>query len=243
MIIAHIEGATRICGKAQGYLGLPLRDELINDTVNGETTPAMVTAWTPTPEELAELNRGASVHVRILGSVPPPMMVLVGPAPEQMPAAPDPQLSAGTESRKAFAEIKRIAINVKPEEVPAALSKIVRLCIDAGAASPAARNWTEDAGHENGNYECRCVECEQPFIGHKRRVLCKACSNLLSPAVPQAAPQLDDLIVRNALLRKAVEASRVALADGAMAGPFVDEALRLINSALSRPNQLGGNQS
>jgi hypothetical protein len=57
MIIAHIEGATRICGKAQGYLGLPLRDELINDSVNGEATPAMVTAWTPTPEELAALNR------------------------------------------------------------------------------------------------------------------------------------------------------------------------------------------
>jgi hypothetical protein len=95
MIIAHIEGATRICGKAQGYLGLPLRDELINDTVNGEATPAMVTAWTPTPEELAALNAGAAVHVRILGSTPPPMMVLVGPAPEQMPAAPDPRLSAG----------------------------------------------------------------------------------------------------------------------------------------------------
>jgi hypothetical protein len=57
MIIAHIEGATRICGKAQGYLGLPLRDELISDSVNGEATPAMVTAWTPTPDELAELNR------------------------------------------------------------------------------------------------------------------------------------------------------------------------------------------
>lgn len=83
MIIAHIEGATRICGKAQGYLGLPLRDELINDTVNGESTLAMVTAWTPTPEELAALNAGASVHVRILGTTPPPMMVLAGPAPDQ----------------------------------------------------------------------------------------------------------------------------------------------------------------
>jgi hypothetical protein len=82
MIIAHIEGATRICGKAQGYLGLPVRDELINDTVNGKATPAMVTAWTPTLEELAALARGASVHVRILGTTPPPMMVLVGPVPE-----------------------------------------------------------------------------------------------------------------------------------------------------------------
>ncbi len=43
------------------------------------------------------------------------------------------------------------------------------------------RNWAEDSSHENGNYECLCCECGQPFIGHKRRVICKACSSLLSP--------------------------------------------------------------
>lgn len=51
MLIAKIEGATRICGEAQGYRGLPLRDELITEAVNGPGTPAMVTAWTPTPAE------------------------------------------------------------------------------------------------------------------------------------------------------------------------------------------------
>ena len=45
------------------------------------------------------------------------------------------------------------------------------------------RNWIEDAPHENGNYECLCCECDQVFIGHKRRVLCKLCSNLLTPSV------------------------------------------------------------
>ncbi|WP_247337547.1 hypothetical protein [Bradyrhizobium sp. 147] len=94
MIIAHIEGATRICGKAQGYRGLPLRDEVINDAVNGEGTPAMVTAWQPTPEELAALNAGASVHVRILGTKPPPMMVGVGPAPEPAAAPAQDALAA-----------------------------------------------------------------------------------------------------------------------------------------------------
>lgn len=94
MIIAHIEGATRICGKAQGYLGLPLRDELIIDSVSCESTPAMVTAWTPTPEELAALNSGASVHVLILGTTPAPMMVMVGPAPDQ--ASPVARSSAVT---------------------------------------------------------------------------------------------------------------------------------------------------
>jgi hypothetical protein len=37
------------------------------------------------------------------------------------------------------------------------------------------RNWTEDFEHENGNYQCRCIECKNMFIGHKRRVVCKVC--------------------------------------------------------------------
>lgn len=38
-----------------------------------------------------------------------------------------------------------------------------------------ARDWHEDAPHENGNYQCRCCQCEQTFVGHKRRVVCKVC--------------------------------------------------------------------
>lgn len=81
MNIARIEGATRICGKTQGYLGLPLRDELINCAVNGPDTPRMTTAWEPTPDELAALNAGATIHISILGVTPPPMVVGVGPVP------------------------------------------------------------------------------------------------------------------------------------------------------------------
>lgn len=81
MHIGRIEGTTRVLGQSQGYLGLPIRDEVIHDKVNGPGTPAMVTAWLPTPEELALLNAGASVHVRILGTGHPPIMVDVGPVP------------------------------------------------------------------------------------------------------------------------------------------------------------------
>ncbi len=42
----------------------------------------MVTAWLPTPEELAALNAGAAVHVRILGSDHPPLMLSVGDIPK-----------------------------------------------------------------------------------------------------------------------------------------------------------------
>lgn len=76
MIAAMIEGVTRVCGKAQGYLGLPVRDELDG------TWPCMVTAWTPSPVELVAINAGASVHVLILGVTPPPIRVEVGPVPE-----------------------------------------------------------------------------------------------------------------------------------------------------------------
>jgi hypothetical protein len=79
-VIGRIEAATRVVGKSQGYFGLPVRDEVINCTVNGPT-PSMLTAWLPTPDELVLLNSGASVHVRILGTTPPPMMVTVGPLP------------------------------------------------------------------------------------------------------------------------------------------------------------------
>lgn len=82
MQIGRVKGATRVIGKTQGYLGLPLRDEAINCTVNGAGTPSMVTAWLPTPKELALLNAGAPVHVRILGTAHPPIMVGVGEAPD-----------------------------------------------------------------------------------------------------------------------------------------------------------------
>jgi hypothetical protein len=81
MMIGRIEHATRVLGQSQGYLGLPVRDGVINCTVGGEGTPCMTTAWLPTPEELALLNAGASVHVRIIGTAHPPIMVEVGPVP------------------------------------------------------------------------------------------------------------------------------------------------------------------
>jgi hypothetical protein len=82
MQIGRIKNATRLLGKSQGYLGLPVRDETINCKVGGEATPSMVTAWLPTPKELEALNAGAPVHVRILGTGHPPIMVEVGEIPE-----------------------------------------------------------------------------------------------------------------------------------------------------------------
>ena len=82
MQIGRILNTTRVFGGAgQGYKELPVRDELVS-CPNGEPVPAMVTAWLPTPKELEALNAGAPVHVRILGTVHPPIMVTTGEVPE-----------------------------------------------------------------------------------------------------------------------------------------------------------------
>lgn len=81
MQIGMIEGHTRILGKSQGYLGLPLRDVVINCTVGGPDTPAMETAWFPTPDEIAAIVQGAPVILRVLGTQHPPVMIETGKVP------------------------------------------------------------------------------------------------------------------------------------------------------------------
>jgi hypothetical protein len=83
MHIGRIKDATRVIGQRQGYLGLPLRDITIDCPVNGPTTPAMETAWLPTPEEIAAIVAGAPVLLRILGNEHPPVLVYVGETPRQ----------------------------------------------------------------------------------------------------------------------------------------------------------------
>ena len=78
MLIARIPNATRVLGKSQGYLGLPIRDEVRSTTVDGPQTPVMVTAWEPTPDELVRLNAGACVHLVLLGTQHPPVILEVG---------------------------------------------------------------------------------------------------------------------------------------------------------------------
>lgn len=52
---------------------------------------------------------------------------------------------------------------------------------EARARHAALRDWREDFAHENGSYQCSCCICEQEFIGHKRRVVCKVCAGFDVP--------------------------------------------------------------
>lgn len=82
MQIGRIKGCTRVLGKSQGYLGLPLRDVHLHDTVNGPGTPAMQSVWEPTPDEIAAIMAGAPIMLTVLGTAHPPVMVGVGELPE-----------------------------------------------------------------------------------------------------------------------------------------------------------------
>lgn len=84
MQIGRIDGCTRVLGKSQGYLGLPLRDVTLNDAVNGPETPAMQTAWLPTPAEIAAINAGAPIILTVLGVSHPPVMIGTGEAPDEV---------------------------------------------------------------------------------------------------------------------------------------------------------------
>jgi hypothetical protein len=81
MMIKMIAGMTRTLGKAQGYLGLPVRDETIMSPEVGNV-PAMVSAWEPAPDEIAAIAAGGTVYLRVLGVAHPPVMIWAEPPPQ-----------------------------------------------------------------------------------------------------------------------------------------------------------------
>ncbi len=83
MQIGRIRGATRVVGKSQGYLGLPLRDVTLDDKISGPGIPAMQTAWLPSPDDLAGLLAGEPIILTVVGKGHPPVLKTVGDAARQ----------------------------------------------------------------------------------------------------------------------------------------------------------------
>jgi hypothetical protein len=75
MQIGMIENSTRVVGKSQGYMGLPLRD-IVEDG-----TPAMESVWFPTPKEMEAISLGAPVLLKVAGTMHPPVLLSVGEVP------------------------------------------------------------------------------------------------------------------------------------------------------------------
>lgn len=84
MNIGTIEGATTTLCAPKDWdedrngicMDLPIRQEVINDSL-----PALTSAWLPTAEELARLNAGAPVLLRVIATAHPPVMLDVGEIP------------------------------------------------------------------------------------------------------------------------------------------------------------------
>lgn len=77
MTPVHIDGATRVIGESQGYIGLPLRDQTTNCTVDGEGTPVMVSQWSLTDEERALISQGSDIQLYVVGTRHPPVLLEV----------------------------------------------------------------------------------------------------------------------------------------------------------------------
>lgn len=87
MLINPLGSATRVLGEAQGYRGLPIRDEV------GQHGPQMVSSWQPTAEELRLLAAGAPIYLTVLGTAHPPVLLEVGLPPVEPEREPIAALS------------------------------------------------------------------------------------------------------------------------------------------------------
>ena len=72
MMIQRITGCTRVLGQTQGYLGLPIKDAI---TESGHAI--MLSAWEPTPDEIALINQGGKIILTVLGTAHAPVMLHV----------------------------------------------------------------------------------------------------------------------------------------------------------------------
>jgi hypothetical protein len=77
MNTTKIKGCTRTIGESQGYLGLPLKDTVINDSVTGPGTPVMESLWQPSAEDIIKMMAGNPIKLRVVGTVHPPVMIEV----------------------------------------------------------------------------------------------------------------------------------------------------------------------
>lgn len=73
--------------------------------------------------------------------------------------------------------------SVPAEDTPVAMGDVLKEHIEQCSRHPMTafghpdRNWPADFAHENGCYICRCCDCGEEFVGHKRRVVCRACAD------------------------------------------------------------------
>jgi hypothetical protein len=81
-------------------------------------------------------------------------------------------------------------------------------------------DWTEDAGHENGNYQNKCLNCGCTFVGLKRRVLCRVCHETPTHSVAELEEAVRVLAAEAACGRIAREGSVLMWDAGEQQGSY-----------------------
>lgn len=83
MHVGRIPNATRVLGDGQDeYHSLPVRDEILPCPAPLGLVRAMRSSWQPTPAEIEAIVAGAPIHLVVLGTAHPPVMLEVGDIPE-----------------------------------------------------------------------------------------------------------------------------------------------------------------
>lgn len=86
------------------------------------------------------------------------------------------ELDADIQKVKVFERASQTPENLNRDNPIAGYMKFVARIIPKKAELISERNWDEDFEHENGKYHCLCTKCDRTFLGHKRRSVCKICS-------------------------------------------------------------------
>lgn len=99
------------------------------------------------------------------------------------------------------------------------------------------RNWPEDFSHENGNYVNHCCVCHLQFMGHKRRVACRKCTEH-PPEQPANEKQHELTEIRSASIPNSVVEKWIY--DYQYLQISTDQLLKLMQSAIASGPDIRG---
>lgn len=98
-----------------------------------------------------------------------------------------------------------------------------------------ARNWTEDAQYENGNYMNQCSACGNRFFGYKRRVICKVCAPSFQARVQPWMMECFGLVISGDTRERNHRFLEEALELVQACGCTIQEAYTLVHYVFNRP--------
>lgn len=91
---------------------------------------------------------------------------------------PDTERSKTLYDRKEAEGLKRVPLwvhNTRVDEIRAIAAGMREPKGDADMGCDPEKSWPNDFSLENGNYYNICCICDEYFIGHKRRNVCRQC--------------------------------------------------------------------